>query len=449
MPINRQRIKNYLQQSDFESLFIEELGWDTVDSVLIPLTVDGKNYSVRAIAQKRSFIAYQCRPEENGTMPDSTTRRKIDRQITLYTREHIIIYDAPATPEQVWQWVDKDSKPAKSREYSCQSNQVGNLFLQKLEALAVSIEEEEKLALLSVKEKARKAFDVEKVTKQFYTRFKQEHEKFLEFIQGIQSQFDREWYASLMLNRLMFIYFIQKEGFLADIKNGVPVANRDYLRCRLKECQERRGQDEFHPFYRYFLLKLFHGGLGNPKRSKELEELLGKVPYLNGGLFDVHQLEESNPDIQISDQAFEQIFDFFDGWDWHLDNRANKQGNEINPDVLGYIFEKYINQKQMGAYYTKEDITEYISKNTVIPFLFDASEKACAIAFRPDSFVWQLLKENSNRYIYEAVQTGVDILLLLGLRMFLNEMAGIVQPTMTMLYRRRLGENMLLVVSGV
>ncbi len=42
--------------------------------------------------------------------------------------------------------------------------------------------------------------------------------------------------------------------------------------------------------------------------------------------------------------------------------------------MLGYIFEKYINQKQMGAYYTKEDITEYISKNTVIPFLFDAAK---------------------------------------------------------------------------
>ncbi len=55
--------------------------------------------------------------------------------------------------------------------------------------------------------------------------------------------------------------------------------------------------------------------------------------------------------------------------------------NEINPDVLGYIFEKYINQKQMGAYYTKEDITEYISKNTIIPFLFDAAKEKCKIAF--------------------------------------------------------------------
>ena len=60
--------------------------------------------------------------------------------------------------------------------------------------------------------------------------------------------------------------------------------------------------------------------------------------------------------------------EFFDAYHWHLDERPLKKDDEINPDVLGYIFEKYINQKQMGAYYTKEDITEYISKNTVIPF---------------------------------------------------------------------------------
>ena len=60
---------------------------------------------------------------------------------------------------------------------------------------------------------------------------------------------------------------------------------------------------------------------------------------------------------------------------WHLDERPLRADNEINPDVVGYIFEKYINQKQMGAYYTKEDITEYICKNTIIPFLFDAARE--------------------------------------------------------------------------
>ena len=80
----------------------------------------------------------------------------------------------------------------------------------------------------------------------------------------------------------------------------------------------------------------------------------------------------------------QRLFDFFKDYDWHLDDRPNRDDNEINPDVLGYIFEKYINQKQMGAYYTKEDITEYISQNTIIPFLLDAARKDCAVAFDED-----------------------------------------------------------------
>ena len=85
------------------------------------------------------------------------------------------------------------------------------------------------------------------------------------------------------------------------------------------------------------------------------------MPYLNGGLFDVHELERANPEIEIPDEAFERLFDFFDAYQWHLDDRPLRADNEVNPDVLGYIFEKYVNQKQMGAYYTKEDITDYIT----------------------------------------------------------------------------------------
>ena len=145
-----------------------------------------------------------------------------------------------------------------------------------------------------------------------------------------------------------------------------------------------------------------------PERSPDLDNLLGRVPYLNGGLFDVHLLEEQNPGIDIPDEAFEKLFNFFDAYNWHLDDRPLRECNEINPDVLGYIFEKYINQKQMGAYYTKEDITEYISKNTIIPFLLDAAAKDCAIAFRPgEGSVWRLLQEDPERYIYPSVRFGV------------------------------------------
>lgn len=400
MQINQKQVRNYLKQFDFTSLFVEELDWDYTDTAPLFLDINDERYNLKAIAQKRGMIVYHC--EENEKLPDHATRRTIDREVAKYTREHFIIYTTVKRQEQVWQWVRREpGKPLAIREQRFSANQSGNLLIQKLEAIAISLDEEESLTLPKVTRRTAKAFNVEQVTKKFYERFKKEHGEFLKFTQGIDSQFDREWYVSLMLNRLMFIYFIQKQSFL----------NRDtkYLRNRLTECQKAQGQDEFYSFYRYFLLRLFHDGLGKQTRTPELEKLLGRVPYLNGGLFEVHHLEKAYPDIQIPDRAFEQIFDFFDQYDWHLDDCPLRNNDEINPDVLGYIFEKYINQKQMGAYYTKEDITEYISKNCIIPFLFDATEKRLPDAFVPSSAVWQLLKENPNRYIYEAVQKGVDI----------------------------------------
>ena len=127
-------------------------------------------------------------------------------------------------------------------------------------------------------------------------------------------------------------------------------------------------------------------------------------------MHDLEKPERYGKDIQIPDKAFERVFDYFDQYQWHLDERPLRADNEINPDVLGYIFEKYINQKQMGAYYTKEDITEYISKNTVLPFLFDAARAKCKVAFENPNgpTVWDLLQENPDRYIYSAVRHGTE-----------------------------------------
>ena len=91
-----------------------------------------------------------------------------------------------------------------------------------------------------------------------------------------------------------------------------------------------------------------------------------------------------------------------------MDERPLRADDEINPDVLGYIFEKYINQKQMGVYYTKEDITEYISKNAVFPYLYDDARSKCKVAFENPNgpTVWDLLREDPDHYIYPAVRHG-------------------------------------------
>jgi len=391
-------VRKCLKSFDFKTLFREHLGWDNHEGYL-DIPVDGNTVRLSAVAQKRGFVAFVC-----SSIPDRATRLKIDHQITKSAREHFVIYADQSSGQQVWQWVRREpGKPLASRDHRFCVSQSGDPLIQRLDQIAVSLDEEEKITVVDVAGRARAAFDVDKVTKKFYDRFKSEHTAFLKLIKGIKTDADLQWYTSLMLNRLMFVYFIQKKGFLD--------GDTDYLRNRLALVQQTKGKDKFQSFYRYFLLRLFHDGLGKSPEDRKLdatmERLLGKVPYLNGGFFEVHQLEEHNPDIDIPDKAFEKLFDFFDQYSWHLDERPLRADNEINPDVVGYIFEKYINQKQMGAYYTKEDITEYISKNTIIPFLFDAAQKKCAIAFQPDSALWRLLRDDPDRYIYPAVRHGV------------------------------------------
>ena len=400
-PLDRPRVRKHLEDFTLQALFIEELGWDHGGEGM-EITAADKTFSLQAIAQKRGMVVFQYRADSVGAFPDQPTRQKIDRAVTKAVHEHLIVYATDNNDRQVWQWVKREpGQSNRSRQHIHHQDHSGEALTQKLEQLVFTLDEEADLGIVDVSRRVRAAFDVEKVTKRFYDRFKKEHDAFLGFIDGITVAADREWYASLMLNRMMFIYFIQKRGFLdGDV---------DYLHNRLKRLQAQHGRDRFQTFYRMFLLRLFHEGLSQPAqdRAPELAEFLGQVPYLNGGLFEVHDLERDNPRIHIPDEAFSQIFDFFDVYQWHLDDRPLRNDNEINPDVLGYIFEKYVNQKQMGAYYTKEDITGYISRNTVLPFLFDRAQKECAIAFRPGGGMWRLLSEDPDRYIYPAVRHGI------------------------------------------
>ncbi|MEK6700304.1 MAG: SAM-dependent methyltransferase, partial [Nitrospirota bacterium] len=370
--LNTERSRELLRAADFRTLFIELLGWDR-HAQHVDITVDGKQFRLNAIAQKRGMVAFECIPTDDKSIPPYPLRRKIDQQVTKSVREHIIIYTDPGKTTQVWQWVKREpGRPTACREHPYHKNQPGDALIQKLQSIAFSLAEEESLTIIDVTGRARAGFDVERITKKFYERFKTEHDGLLKFIKGIPDDEYQRWYASVMLNRLMFIYFIQEKGFLDN--------NQDYLRKKLTESKER-GKDKY---YSGFLCPLFFDGFAKKEteRSTAINKLLGNIPYLNGGLFLKHQIEELHgKTIQIPDSAFEKVFDFFKQYQWHLDERPVRKDDEINPDVLGYIFEKYINQKQMGAYYTKEDITEYISKNTVIPYLFDAAKQKCKIAF--------------------------------------------------------------------
>lgn len=405
MTLNLTGLEQAVRAFDFKRLFIEELGWDRHQQE-IRLTLEHREYVLRAAAEKRGMVALVCTPAHPDPAAPSLThagRGVIERHVRKLAHEHLIVFVDDTQSTQVWQWVKREPGGALAvREHLYSRTQRGTALVQKLARLAVSLQEEERVTLLDVASRARAAFDVEqRVTKRFYDRFKKEHAAFLQFIRGIAGETSREWYASLMLNRLMFIYFVQKKGFLD--------GDLDYLRNRMARVREISGRNKFHSFYRTFLLRLFHDGLGAPERDADLVALVGKVPYLNGGLFEMHALERANSGIEIPDEAFAKLFDFFDAYQWHLDSRPVHGDNEINPDVIGYIFEKYINQKELGAYYTKEDITGYIARSTVLPRMLEKARRDCDIAFRSGAPVWTQLRENPDRYMFPSLLHGVDL----------------------------------------
>ena len=374
----------------FKLLFLEYLGWDNIYAPALAANIDGRGYQLTPVAQKKGLVVLSL-PE----IPDQAARAKIQKMAAKSHFENLIIFHSPDFKTQTWQYPKLLAGRRTLREFSLGRQATG--LAQRLAQISIDLDEEAGLTLAEVTGRLARAFDVEKVTKRFYASFKAELETFTGFIKGLEAEAPRAWYASLTLNRLMFIYFFQKKGFLG--------RNPNYLRDKLAEVRAAGRKGEFQTFYRLFLRRLFHEGLGQPEngRAKDLAALLGPVPYLNGGLFEVHELEAAHADLDIPDAAFERLFEFFDRWEWHLDNRPGRADNEINPDVLGHIFEKYINQKEMGAYYTKEDITGYIGRNTIIPWLL---EKLGPKILK--DHLWPLLKEYPEEYLYEAVLTGLD-----------------------------------------
>lgn len=364
--LNIPRTRELLQQFDFKTLFIEELGWSQpAGKQAASLLHDGVNYDRCQIARLSGVAVFEI-ISTGGGMPDAKARAAIHKDISRHHHENLLIFIDKDRTQSLWYWVKREGSKSFPREHLYVKGQPGDLFLSKLGAMVVDISELDATGTLPVTEVAtrlKKALDIERVTKKFYREFQEQHIAFLELIEGISDDRQRRWYASVLLNRLMFIYFLQKKGFLDD-------GNQNYLQEKLAASKATSGEDSY---FSGFLKALFFEGFAKPEheRSSEAKKLLSSIKYLNGGLFLPHAVELANPDIHIPDTAFENLFSLFQRYSWNLNDTPAGKDDEINPDVLGYIFEKYINQKAFGAYYTRPEVTEYLCERTIYKLILD------------------------------------------------------------------------------
>jgi hypothetical protein len=215
--LNIPRTRDLLQQFDFKRLFIEELGWSQPTTRQpVSMDFDGTRFERQQIAQLSGVVVFEVTSSESR-IPDAKTRAAIHKEVSRLYHENLLIFLDKDHTQSLWYWVKREGGKNHPREHLYVKEQPGDLFLSKLSAMVVDIselDEEGNLPVVEVATRLKTALDIERVTKRFYNEFYQEHLSFIEQIQGIDEERDRRWYASIILNRLMFIYFIQRKGFI-------------------------------------------------------------------------------------------------------------------------------------------------------------------------------------------------------------------------------------------
>lgn len=383
---------DYVNRGDISALFREELGWNRPDiTAPMNIEVDEDTYSARQIAGYKGVRVWQI-----DKVPDARTQRLIDAELRRLSDERLIVFRDNFAQEWRWPQVGNTQGSGQPRLVT-HTHVVGteNAALdQRLAMIEIGLSESPTVAELL--RRMRSAFDADKVTNEFYKKFLKHHDALVKAISGLDIEGDRKWYSALLMNRLMFIYFMQRKGFMDN--------DRDYLRARLTSLRATSG-GQVYEFYRDFLLPMFHDGLGAPGlqvADPVIKGLIGNIPYLNGGIFAVHELEAADHDIHIPDEVFESIFDLFDSYQWHLDDRPTGNQNEINPDVLGYIFEQFINQKEQGAYYTKDDVTHFMTASTLLPVFLERLQAKTGI--NP----WEYVVKQPAAFVWDSLMHGLD-----------------------------------------
>ncbi|HCX49329.1 MULTISPECIES: Eco57I restriction-modification methylase domain-containing protein [Bacillus cereus group] len=230
------------------------------------------------------------------------------------------------------------------------------------------------------------AFDIERVTDKFFEEFKQQIENFSKNIHGLNSPEEKRNYTLLLISRLIFLYFVQKKGWL----NGV----QDYLYDRFLHCEET-GKGYFEEIlkplffeclntpFEYNLLEHYERSQKAKKlyenykpviEDLEINEKFKGIPYLNGGLFEPHPQFEVNNSISIDNQPFKSLFE-------NLLNKYNFTVREdlgydldiaVDPELLGRIFENLIIEEERsgtGSFYTPRNIINEMCKNTLKMYL--------------------------------------------------------------------------------
>ncbi|AEH07586.1 Eco57I restriction-modification methylase domain-containing protein [Methanothermococcus okinawensis] len=253
-------------------------------------------------------------------------------------------------------------------------------------------------------------FDIKDVMDRFYKDLWVHRLEMAKSITEPLTDSDKLFIAQHFIDRLVFFYFLAQLGIInINIKYKGELHNiklnkkgtREFFNYLLNIV----GDEGLH----YILNKIFFNGLGNGEDvdkngfvvlsfSIKDTDIDIKVPYLNGGLYRVKKFNDID-ETEIKFNGLKNLIETLNKYNWVIGDYTEEDDDSIgsiSPEIMGHVYEKFvvglenigeieldkieigkevkIGRKKVGAFYTPEEITKYISKNTITPYLFDKLE---------------------------------------------------------------------------
>jgi Eco57I restriction-modification methylase len=184
----------------------------------------------------------------------------------------------------------------------------------------------------------------EGVTPRFFKAFRATLERLTDRLAAPRSRSERHTLALTALTRVLFLYFVQAKGWLD--------GDRRYLIHRFDDSISARRQ-----FHRQVFDPLCFGALNHPLSERSgAARALGRLPFLNGGLFEPTALERRHGPARWTNVDWRDAFDeLFERFHFSAHEAEDRGSDRVAPDMLGRVFEGVMDpaeRRASGSYYT-------------------------------------------------------------------------------------------------
>lgn len=228
----------------------------------------------------------------------------------------------------------------------------------------------------------QEAFDIENVTDDFFNEYKR---LFLDLADSLRKVKEKDDivkdefnlknikstdFAKKLMGQLVFIYFLQKKGWLGVEKDeDWGTGPKNFLRNIFDKCI-----NDNKNFFNDVLEPLFYEGLSSDVPDYHYSQFGFKVPFLNGGLFEpINDYNWIGTDVNLDNSIFSSILDTFDKFNFTIkEDEPLEKEVAVDPEMLGKVFEnllEVVDRKSKGAFYTPRHIVHYMCQENLISYL--------------------------------------------------------------------------------